>query len=168
MIPAQLTMNAYMDDVICSSMALEYRSANQACPLIVLPRMGFFYGDDDLCFQTRFSRGLIRMLNTTVESGGEFRIERVNSDLIVLKMDQGDVQFWCSLNSINGFIVSLARVQRRIRQRRAKMHVVAAFHRSNWGLALPVDILKKVTHMCFERRYTKIAAVKVILTSSML
>lgn len=164
MIPDQLKM----DDVTRPSMALEYWSARQPCPLIVLPRMGFFYGGDDLCFQTRFSRGLIRMLNNTIESGGEFFIERVNSELIVLKMDQGDVQFWCSLNSINVFLVSLVRVQRQIRQRRAKMRVIAAFHGSKWGHALPVDILKTITHMCFEGRYTKTAAIKVVVTSSLL
>jgi hypothetical protein len=147
-------------------MATHYFTAKYADPLVVLPRMGLFYLNSTVCFLTPFGRGLKRMLDNCITAGGDFRIEMTESGMVALRIQYAELDFSCSLSGCCAFVASVVCVQRQVRQRQGRLRVVAEFQRSNWGASLPVDIVKKITHVCFESRLKSRQAVILVYTDS--
>ncbi len=129
-------------------MAVEVRSVAPFEALVLLPSLGLYYCKHDSKVYVRRVYGSYAILEMSrVRETSDFYIHSVGSDGIVLKIDNFPRQLYLCMYDHGVFLTSLVRLQRRRRQYR--LHVASEFHRSHWGAALPVDILKKITHAYF-------------------
>lgn len=137
-------------------MATAYWTLKYAEPLIVVPSMGLFYRGDECRIRTPLSRGLHRILESAVGDGGDFLIERVGSDQILLEIRDVDTGSWTSVHSTARwvrFMEALVSVQLRVQLRvsRPLRMAVGEFQKSDYSRKLPADVVTLIVRMCFAR-----------------
>ena len=139
-------------------MATAYWTLKYSEPLVVVPGMGLFYRGDRCRIRTPLSRGLHRILESAIGDRGDFIIESVGFDRVILEIDDVDTGSWTSVHCTmrwDQFMAALIVVQLRVQLRvsRPMRKAVREFQESGYGRKLPADVVMLISGMCFERTF---------------
>ena len=142
-------------------MATTYWTLKYREPLVVVPGMGLLYRGDICQIRTPLSRGLHRILESAIGAGGDFIIECVDSDRVILEINDVDTGSWTSVHCTlrwDQFMLALVAMQLRVQLRvsRPVRKAVRAFQESDYGRKLPAEVVTLISCMCFERTFNAI------------
>ncbi len=129
---------------------MEYYSALDGRPLVVLPMLGVVYFDAaELCFVD------IVCLGTVTRAGGGFFIAKQGGGRTAIQIYNavGDKEMTVTVSTgrRDAFLGATAILQRWMRRTcyRRRRRTVAAFQATRFARALPRDLVQEVAGMCF-------------------
>ena len=129
---------------------MEYYTALDGRPLVVLPMLGVVYSDAaELCFVD------IVCLGTVTRAGGGFFIAKQGGGRTAIQIYNavGDKEMTVTVSTgkRDAFLGATAILQRWMKRMcyQCRRRTVAAFQSTRFAMALPLDVVWEVTGMCF-------------------